>query len=86
MTVGDEEWKERVRAYNRRQRMLRGVCECGAYYPEEHTARREGVIEGLQQAWEIADEIYAGHVEHPHDLTLVLGTIRAEIERLRRGE
>ena len=76
MTVGDEEWKERVRAYNRRQRMLRGVCECGAYYPEEHTARREGVIEGLQQACGLllATVREGARVQ-----------IRAEIERL-KGE
>jgi hypothetical protein len=74
VTVGDEEWKERVRAYNRRQRMLRGVCECGAYYPEEHTARREGVIEGLERALRfVAPFVLQEHSDR----------IRAEIERLR---
>ena len=74
MEVGDDEWKERVRNYNRRQRLLRGSCECGALYPEEHTARREGVIEGLERALRfVAPFVLQEHSDR----------IRAEIERLR---
>ena len=88
MTVGDEEWKERVRAYNRRQRMLRGVCECGAYYPEEHTARREGVIEGLERAAKIALDVWDSGQSGVHggeQANRTSDAIRAEIERL-KGE
>ena len=74
MEVGDDEWKERVHNYNRRQRLLRGSCECGALYPEEHTARREGVIEGLERALRfVAPFVLQEHSDR----------IRAEIERLR---
>ena len=74
MEVGDDEWKERVRNYNRRQRLLRGSCECGALYPEEHTARREGVIEGLERALRfVAPFVLQEHSDR----------IRAELERLR---
>lgn len=76
MEVGDDEWKERVHNYNRRQRLLRGSCECGALYPEEHTARREGVIEGLERAL---------GMNQAWDAVLWASAIRAEIERLRRG-
>lgn len=59
MEVGDDEWKERVHNYNRRQRLLRGSCECGALYPEEHTARREGVIEGRREVCDAAARVLA---------------------------
>lgn len=74
MEVGDDEWEERARDYNRRQRLLRGSCECGALYPEEHTARREGVIEGLRLAVE------AVATDDPKDAWAEL-SICAEIER-----
>ena len=67
----DDAWKSRAREYNRRQRMLRGACECGALYPEEHTARREGVIEGLERALGLMA------AWNPQ------GAIRAELERLK---
>ena len=79
MEVGDDEWKERVHNYNRRQRLLRGSCECGALYPEEHTARREGVIEGLE--WALACVDTRGQQTRP--LLARVEILRAELERLR---
>ncbi len=46
---------------------------------EREKARREGVIEGLERA--------LGHVDNPKlSYDDILTVIRAEIERLRRGE